>query len=86
MEKTLKVITQAIHLLIQVTNNYTMSYFYSQNDNHIFSVYILTCKHNLHLMKAIEICEESISRVGRSMKPYNASNISPYNYLYPVSA
>ena len=31
-------ITQAIHLLIQVTINYTMSYYYSQNDNHIFTV------------------------------------------------
>ena len=39
MKKTLKVVTQAIHLLIQVTNNYTMSYFYSQNDNHVFTVY-----------------------------------------------
>ena len=31
-------ITQAIHLLIQVTNNYTMSYCYSQNDNLVFTV------------------------------------------------
>ena len=31
-------ITQAIHLLIQVTNNYTMSYYYSQNDNLVFTV------------------------------------------------
>ena len=36
MQKTLKVVTEAIHVLIQVTNNYTMSYFYSQNDNHVF--------------------------------------------------
>ena len=33
-------ITQAIHLLIQVTNNYTMSYCYSQNDNLVFTVYM----------------------------------------------
>ena len=31
-EETIEtMITQAIHLLIQVTNNYTMSYCYSQN-------------------------------------------------------
>ena len=35
-------ITQAIHLLIQVTNNYTMSYCYSQNDNLVLTVGAVT--------------------------------------------
>ena len=44
------IITQAIHLLIQVTNNYTMSYCYSQNDNLVFTVRACdVCKTNNQL-------------------------------------